>query len=177
MTNYWCLIQQIPNKLYLACLVVWNEWYRDSVSVITITISRWFPTFLMLWPFNTVPHAVVTPTITLLILVLYNYNFPTVMNHNVNTCVFWWAWSRDPQVENLRLEVKLHLFRPQFKGKRNHYVQFTCLSLWEEGVWVSLYHHQGEPSCSVNIPEHNWCFKITTANCGVSSCSEHRVYN
>ena len=28
-------------------------------------LDEWFSAFLTLWPFNTVPHVVVTPTITL----------------------------------------------------------------------------------------------------------------
>ena len=38
----------------------------------------------MLLPFNTVSHVVVTPTIKLSLLLIYNCNFTTVMNHNVN---------------------------------------------------------------------------------------------
>lgn len=36
--------------------------------------------------FNTVPHAVVSPTTTLLAFPLHNSNFASVMNHNVNIC-------------------------------------------------------------------------------------------
>lgn len=35
-----------------------------------------------------------TPTITLFLLLLYNFNFTTVMNYNVNICVFWWSYVR-----------------------------------------------------------------------------------
>lgn len=35
-------------------------------------------------PFNTVPHAVVTPTVELFSLLHHNYNFATIMNCNVN---------------------------------------------------------------------------------------------
>jgi hypothetical protein len=38
----------------------------------------------MLWPFNTVPQVGATPTIKLFLLLLYNCNFATVMNSNVN---------------------------------------------------------------------------------------------
>lgn len=45
----------------------------------------------MLHPFNTVPHAVVTPSIKLFSLLLYNCNFVTVMNHDVIICAFQWS--------------------------------------------------------------------------------------
>jgi hypothetical protein len=40
--------------------------------------GKWFSTFLMLRPFNTVPPVVVTPTHKITSLLLYNYNFATV---------------------------------------------------------------------------------------------------
>ena len=46
----------------------------------------------MLWPFNTAPCAVVTPTIKLFSFLLYNCDFATVMDCNINICVFWWSW-------------------------------------------------------------------------------------
>ena len=46
-------------------------------------LEQWFSTFLMLRPFNTVPHVVVTPNHEVISLLLYNYDFATVMNHNV----------------------------------------------------------------------------------------------
>ena len=44
-------------------------------------LEKWSSFFLMLRPFNTVPHAVVTPNYEILLL-LHNSNFDTVMNHN-----------------------------------------------------------------------------------------------
>ena len=38
----------------------------------------------MPWPFNTVPHVVVTPNYKIILLLLHNCNFATVMNHYVN---------------------------------------------------------------------------------------------
>jgi hypothetical protein len=54
-------------------------------------LNQWFSAVLMLRPFNTVPHVVVTPpsppTIKLIpLLLLYNCNFATVMNLNANIC-------------------------------------------------------------------------------------------
>lgn len=48
-------------------------------------LAWWFSTFLILIPFNTVPHVVVTPDCKILLL-LHNCNFATVMNHNANIC-------------------------------------------------------------------------------------------
>ena len=39
---------------------------------------------LMLRPFSTVPRVVVTPNHKIILLLLHNYNFATVINHNVN---------------------------------------------------------------------------------------------
>ena len=49
-----------------------------------ILVVRWFSTFLMLCPFNTVPHVMVTPNHNIILLLLHNYNFATIMSHNVN---------------------------------------------------------------------------------------------
>ena len=57
-------------------------------------LEQWFLTFLVLQAFNIVPHVVVNPpppTIKLFLLLLQNCNFATVMNHNVNICVFCWS--------------------------------------------------------------------------------------
>ena len=86
-------------KLFALCS--WSCAMRIQYS-----IGRSFSTFLMPRPFNTVPHVVVTSqTIKLCILLLHNYNFATVMNHNVN---IWYVWylicnhqrDRDPQVQS-----------------------------------------------------------------------------
>jgi hypothetical protein len=45
--------------------------------------------FLMLWPFNTAPHGVVTPNIKFFLFLLQICNLTTVMSHSINTCVFW----------------------------------------------------------------------------------------
>lgn len=41
---------------------------------------------LMLWPSNTVPQVVLTPTLTLFLLLLHSCHFTTLRSHNVNTC-------------------------------------------------------------------------------------------
>lgn len=46
---------------------------------------QWFSTFLMLQTFNT---AVVTLNQKIISLLLYSCNFATVVNSNVNVCVF-----------------------------------------------------------------------------------------
>lgn len=49
-----------------------------------VRVSKWFSIFLILSPFNTVPHGVVTPDHKIISLLLYNCKFATVMNHNIN---------------------------------------------------------------------------------------------
>ena len=49
------------------------------LSADPLDLAQWCSTFSTLGPFNTVPRAVVTPTITLLLLLSHNCNFPTVM--------------------------------------------------------------------------------------------------
>jgi hypothetical protein len=53
--------------------------YRTQV----LSLDQWFSTFLKPPPFNSVPHVVVTPRHIFFLLLLHNYNFITVMNHNV----------------------------------------------------------------------------------------------
>ena len=48
------------------------------------TVAERFPTFLMLRPFNTVPHVVVTPSHKMAFIASLQHNFATVMNHNEN---------------------------------------------------------------------------------------------
>ena len=49
-----------------------------------IPVEQWFSTFLILRPFNTVPHLVVTPNHKIILLLIHNCNFATVMNYSVN---------------------------------------------------------------------------------------------
>jgi hypothetical protein len=48
------------------------------------SLKEWFSTFLMLWPFNTVLHVVVTSNHKIISLLLHNCNFAVVINCNVN---------------------------------------------------------------------------------------------
>jgi len=43
-------------------------------------VNQWFSTFLMLLPFNTVPHVRVMPNHKTISMLLHNHNFATVMN-------------------------------------------------------------------------------------------------
>lgn len=60
-----------------------------SLHEIKEYLGWWFSTFLMSWPFNAVPHVMVTPTIQLFSLLLPNCDFATVMCYNINICVLW----------------------------------------------------------------------------------------
>ena len=48
-----------------------------------IEAFQWLSTFLMLRPFNTVPHVVVINH-KIILLLLHNCNFDTFMNRNIN---------------------------------------------------------------------------------------------
>jgi hypothetical protein len=53
-----------------------------------VHIGLRFSALLMLQPFNTGPHVVLTPHHKIISLLLHNWNFATVLNHNVN---IWYA--------------------------------------------------------------------------------------
>jgi hypothetical protein len=55
------------------------------------SLGPWFSTFVMVWPFNAVPHVWWPLTIELFSLLLHNSNFATAMSHHVNICLFQWA--------------------------------------------------------------------------------------
>ena len=54
--------------------------HADLLSSFTLVV----PTFLVLRPFNTVLHLVVTPNHNIISLLLHNCKFATVTNQNVN---------------------------------------------------------------------------------------------
>lgn len=78
-------------------LCLWLE-YSYSCLGITSVEHAWkgilcqldtgFSAFLILRPFNTVPHVVVTANRKIISLLLYNCNFASVLNCNVN---IWYA--------------------------------------------------------------------------------------
>lgn len=72
-------LQDTPRPLLLAHPTV-------SHLVFEIPLHQWFSTFLMLWPFNIVPYAGVTPPPNpkIILLLFHNYNFATGINRNVN---------------------------------------------------------------------------------------------
>lgn len=53
-----------------------------------IDLQKCFSTFLILRPFNTVPHVVVTPTRKIIFVATLLLEFGTVMNLNGNIHVF-----------------------------------------------------------------------------------------
>jgi hypothetical protein len=59
-------------------------WMFMLVLFVLLRPRAAFLAFLMLWPFNTVPHVVVTPNHDIIWLLLHNCNFSTIMNHNIN---------------------------------------------------------------------------------------------
>ena len=89
---------------FFVCLLLWFlvsqkrlQWnnisfWNTSIGVLGLipwhVLEQWSPTFPMLWPFNTIPHVVVTPNNKIILLLLYNCNFASIMNCNVN---IWYA--------------------------------------------------------------------------------------
>lgn len=61
-------------------LIFINSWYVPGV-----TLSQWCSPSPVLGSFSTVPHAMVTPTMTLLLLLLHSWNSATAVNHDVNS--------------------------------------------------------------------------------------------
>ena len=59
-----------------------------SSNALFVPRQQWLTSFLILISFNAVPRVVVTPNHKIISLLLQNCNFPTVMNCNVNICVF-----------------------------------------------------------------------------------------
>ena len=54
---------------------------RSGLSALSRAVLLNLPNVVI---FNTVPHVVETPTITLFLLLFHNCDFATVMNHNVS---------------------------------------------------------------------------------------------
>jgi hypothetical protein len=71
-TDFLALLSQIGSDDY------------ESQPDIQIPLKQWFWDFLMLWPFNTVLHVVVTPSQKIVSLLLHNYWSATVISYNVN---------------------------------------------------------------------------------------------
>lgn len=68
------------------------------------TVAQWFSTFLTLRLFNTVPHAVLTPTIKSFLLLPHNCNFATVTDGNAHAYLCFLMdpceMGHGPQIEN-----------------------------------------------------------------------------
>lgn len=56
---------------------------RTGKTLLKSGLGQWFSIFLVLPPCNTVPYAVVTRNHKIILLLLPNYDFATVVNHNV----------------------------------------------------------------------------------------------
>lgn len=81
--------QKAAQGLAVLDLAVLQERSENKLRVRGVLgLVQWFPTFLMLGPFNTVPHIVVTipPAVKLFLSLLLNCNFASVMNQDANMC-------------------------------------------------------------------------------------------
>jgi hypothetical protein len=84
------LSMQASQSLEINCLVFPLFAPRLRWSALGhIYLEQWFLTFLMLWPFNTIPHDVVTPNHKIILLLLHYCNFTIIMNLIINIHVFW----------------------------------------------------------------------------------------
>lgn len=80
----------------LACTRVFSQFcfLGSHVVVALLFLTQWFSTFVMQWPYTAVPRVLVThppPAVKLFSLLLYRCKFATIMDHNVNACIFWWS--------------------------------------------------------------------------------------
>jgi hypothetical protein len=81
--------------------------------------------FLTLWPFNTVPHVVVTPNCKIILLPLHNCNFAMNCNKNI--------WS---------VILVRDLFDPQSVGS-----QFSSFTVWVPGTKAMFSVRLGSKHC------------------------------
>lgn len=82
--KFWTVDGRVAcNSRTLKAEVVGSWWVQGQ------PLHPWFSTFLMVQPFNTVPHIMVTQTITLFPLLLPYCNFAAVVSRNINMCVSW----------------------------------------------------------------------------------------
>jgi hypothetical protein len=98
----------------------------------------------MLQPFNTVPHAVVTPlTIKLFSLLFHNCNFATVMSCNVKICcaeylIYRPLWKGHstlpgdlyPQVENCCCSMAFIAHWKQFSRHQGNIAELETFKVW-----------------------------------------------
>lgn len=64
----------LSEALHLSLGQTLNPW----LCYLQKALERWFSTFLILCPFNTVPHGVVTPNHKIFALLVHNYTFAIV---------------------------------------------------------------------------------------------------
>lgn len=113
------------------CVLTWSK----------VSLGQWVSTFLILWPFNTVPQLVWSPTIKLLCLLLQNCNLATIMNDDGNICVFLILLGHpcvkliSPQriaTHRLRFIASEHVFPgpvPMARVSKNRYITRCLLSI------------------------------------------------
>lgn len=95
---------------------------------------QWFSSFLILWPFNTVAHAMGTPTINLFLLLIHSFNSTTVMN-----CLWHVGYLIYDPCERV---MAIH------KGVATHWLRTACSKLPEE-VPLTVVWGEGSGSGSV----------------------------
>ena len=85
ISNLWLVssvnveLEVVKSRLYVELVSNYHLPFID-------TLGRWFSPYLMLRPFNTVPHVMVTPNHTVIPLFPFNCNSATVMNCDIYIC-------------------------------------------------------------------------------------------
>lgn len=81
------------------------DFSRGKKCLKFISLDQWF--FLNLWTFNTVPYTVVNPNYKNICFVFFlSCNFASVLNHNINSCVFQWGSHKRPPKRSSEPQIK-----------------------------------------------------------------------
>jgi len=83
----WCSVQEYKPWLWHMCFWSWSRGRakkrKEGFKLIEYSLVQWLSTFVVLRPYNTVPHVSVTPHHKIIALLLHNCNFVTVTSCNV----------------------------------------------------------------------------------------------
>ena len=159
----------IRSSTYMLLLLAWclcrtpdigSRCVSPLLSLMTFfLLLQWFATSLMMWPFCTLPHVVVTPNNKIILSPLHNCNFTTVMNHIVSIWyVGYLTWdSKGVFIHGLRNCCPIELPHCEWGlllcPIQWHFVAFdfclleACFFLKENGGGVNLWRGQVERAC------------------------------
>ena len=84
----------------------------------------------MLWPFNTVPHVVVTPSHKIISLLLYNCNFATARNYHENIWCAGYPIGNSCEGQDLQVENHTALEHTVVSRLRGGFYQVRLMEPW-----------------------------------------------